>query len=307
MQTYDNSTTGHRQAWYQNDGGAVSTIDYPTVDLQAESDTPSDGDDFLFDDWEYWPFYVDDDEGIDADGNTILYAELGYGAKWDAEDGDLGDGSYSMDALLKGGNGNDLIVGGIGNDLLSGGEGNDELWGDVLTARVSYKANAQGVYEAVSHVVIDQHGEGNDILLGDAGDDQLYGGGGANILNGGAGDDQLVSRGQNDVLIGGDGADEFYIKHTANGAARILDFDAENDKVIIDNESPLADLYLLGQAFNFLVPMDWYATETDDGLTIALGDDAELLIDGAELPTDGSAWGGIVSDIHIWTDGGALL
>lgn len=303
MRTFDNSTTGHRQAWYENNGEAVATIDYPDLELAASSDAPSDGDDFLFDDFAY---ASDGAEGVDGEGNAILTAYITYGGReGGAEPPDNGFDYHEQPALLQGEGGDDLIVGGVGPDLLYGGPGDDELWGDALTARLTYAADAAGFYEADWHQIAAHYGDGNDILLGGDGDDILYGGGGTNLLLGHEGDDKLVSAGDGDVLIGGPGEDEFLIKHTPDGTTRILDFDPDYDRVIIDRAAPLAQLYILGRAFNYDVALQNFAVDGWNGVTIQLGDGAELFIHDAELPEDnGDAWGpgGLVQDIYPFGD-----
>lgn len=67
-------------------------------------------------------------------------------------------GTVGLDAVLYGGNGNDLLYAGGGNSVLAGGAGNDALYG--AAAR--------------------------NVLLGGGGVDRLYGGNGDNVLVGSA-------------------------------------------------------------------------------------------------------------------------
>lgn len=73
-------------------------------------------------------------------------------------------GKITTPTLLRGDDGNDVIVGGSGNDTIYGGRGNDRLSGNA----------------------------GNDRIFGDDGDDYLNGGTGDDVLNGGTGRNQLV-------------------------------------------------------------------------------------------------------------------
>lgn len=84
--------------------------------------------------------------------------------------------------ILIGGDGSDNLIGGLGDDLIQGGGGNDELSGS----------------------------DGNDTLIGNEGNDQLTGNGGDDNLFGNAGADRLFGGSGNDQLLGGDGVDELF-------------------------------------------------------------------------------------------------
>jgi agmatine deiminase len=73
-------------------------------------------------------------------------------------------GSIKVPTVIRGDQGNDVLVGGSGNDLIYGGTGNDELLGEA----------------------------GDDRLYGEDGDDYLEGGQGTDYLNGGRGNNELV-------------------------------------------------------------------------------------------------------------------
>lgn len=99
-------------------------------------------------------------------------------------------GEVGSDSLL-GGLGDQLIFGGDGNDTLRGGSGRDALFGEA----------------------------GNDQLFGLSDDDLLEGGLGNDKLNGGDGADTLVSGAGADVLIGGNGErDLLWLRDDAGGA-----------------------------------------------------------------------------------------
>lgn len=129
--------------------------------------------------------------------------------------------------------GNDTIYGGGGTDSISGGGGDDRIVGNTE----------------------------NDTLQGDAGNDTLIGNDGENLLIGGDGDDRLVASGDNDVLFGGegndtlvatglthqleggdgtdrlvlgDGVDEIVLRAQHEGQDTIVNFDAEQDSILLD-------------------------------------------------------------------------
>jgi len=101
-------------------------------------------------------------------------------------DGKSGDDSICVadsvlvDAVLRGGSGNDKLKGGGGSDQLFGGAGHDRVDG----------------------------GGGNDSLFGEAGDDKLNGNDGDDALDGGSGHDHLAGHAGNDTLQGGTGHDK---------------------------------------------------------------------------------------------------
>ncbi|KPU56028.1 hemolysin-type calcium-binding repeat family protein [Pseudomonas fluorescens] len=122
----------------------------------------------------------------------------------------------TLDNMIVGGAGNDVLVGGAGNDVLIGGAGNDTMVGGV----------GNDTYEVaeLGDVVTELAGSGNDTVstslasytLGADLENLVFGGSGnfagtGNALNntlvGGAGNDVLSSGAGNDVLIGGAGAD----------------------------------------------------------------------------------------------------
>jgi agmatine deiminase len=73
-------------------------------------------------------------------------------------------GKIQTPTVLRGDDGNDVIIGGSGNDTIYGGRGNDRLIGNA----------------------------GNDRIFGDDGDDYLAGGPGSDALDGGSGRNQIV-------------------------------------------------------------------------------------------------------------------
>ncbi len=90
--------------------------------------------------------------------------QISGGAGNDHIEIDEADGKVMMPTVLRGDDGNDVVIGGSGNDTIYGGRENDRLIGNA----------------------------GNDQILGDDGDDYLEGGPGSDVLDGGVGRNQLV-------------------------------------------------------------------------------------------------------------------
>jgi glucose/arabinose dehydrogenase len=105
------------------------------------------------------------------------------------------------------GDGNDTISGGSGNDKLRGGDGNDFISGGKGTDFID-------------------GGAGKDTLVCDSGNDDVHGGAGNDIFYVGAGQDRL---------FGDDGADQFLFSSAASGIARIADFEAGKDLIVLDS------------------------------------------------------------------------
>ena len=106
-------------------------------------------------------------------------------------------GTVPLGVVLKGGDGNDLLIGGNFMDELLGGLGDDELRGglgnDILNGE-----------EGFDHLL---GSLGNDLLIGGLGNDILEGSTGNDILKGGFGDDLLKGGAGMDHLLGEDGLD----------------------------------------------------------------------------------------------------
>ena len=111
---------------------------------------------------------------VSAPGDTVLLGTEGDDTL-EADGGAtaVADGEAVADAVLAGGEGDDVLIGGDGDDVLTGGEGDDVLRG----------------------------GAGDDTLFGGAGDDALFGDDGEDILIGGAGADELTGGGDADVFV----------------------------------------------------------------------------------------------------------
>ncbi len=151
-------------------------------------------------------------------GTTIYVSAFGKSQSFDANlvDNIVADGGTRDDrinfvnvdkpSILRGGEGDDVIVGGNVRDFIDGANGRDELRGgegdDIL------------VGGSADDVLYGDGGE--DQLFGQEGDDTLYGGAGAddistgtgrNTVFGDEGDDTIVGGPLRDILNGGDDAD----------------------------------------------------------------------------------------------------
>ncbi|KKD58306.1 hypothetical protein RN22_21870 [Grimontia sp. AD028] len=121
------------------------------------------------------------------------------------------DGDDTIDA----GNGADIVYAGAGNDTVSGGNGVDEIYGEA----------------------------GNDTLSGDNAEDHLYGGDDNDTLDGGRGNDRLVGGAGDDELTLGKGSDTVVFE---SGNDTVMDFDTNNDTIIIKNASTIDTFAELG-------------------------------------------------------------
>lgn len=103
----------------------------------------------------------------------------------------------------------------------------------------------------------------DDLLSGDAGKDILRGGAGDDRMYGGAQNDVLISDGGDDILNGGHGTDVFAFVPQASGHVVVEDFNramGETDR-----------LFFAGHA-STVEQLHTAATQTDAGVTLALGD-----------------------------------
>ena len=130
---------------------------------------------------------------------------------------------FAGNDTLKGGGGADTLLGGIGDDILQGARSRDTLSGgdgnDALNG-----------------------GGGRDELNGDAGHDLLSGRGGRDVMKGQSGNDTLNGGGGKDILIGGSGNDSLhggrnpdtFVFADDHGQDTIRDFSATNNAEKID-------------------------------------------------------------------------
>jgi Ca2+-binding RTX toxin-like protein len=147
-----------------------------------------------------------------ADGQLTVYA-FGKSHSFDATlvrnivaDGGTKDDRITLadnvtkPTILRGGDGDDVILGGRAADFIDGGGGHDELHGG-----------------AGADILVGSFG--NDLLFGDLGDDRLFGQEGDDTLYGGEDNDQIETgdgrntaygEGGNDTIIGGSISDVLY-------------------------------------------------------------------------------------------------
>ena len=154
----------------------------------------------------------------------------------------------NADNVIRGLDGNDIIIAGGGDDFLIGNNGNDILRGAA----------------------------GNDRTFGGEGDDALNGGGGNDFLNGQAGNDFFVGVGGTDTIIGGEGFDTNSFQGIGFGVtARINDDGAGTAQYGLINEVFTGIESLVGSANDDVLIADGLRNTTLQGLE---GDD--LLIGG---------------------------
>ena len=154
----------------------------------------------------------------------------------------------NADNVIRGLDGNDIIIAGGGDDFLIGNNGNDILRGAA----------------------------GNDRAFGGEGDDALNGGGGNDFLNGQAGNDFFVGVGGTDTIIGGEGFDTNSFQGIGFGVtARINDDGAGTAQYGLINEVFTGIESLVGSANDDVLIADGLRNTTLQGLE---GDD--LLIGG---------------------------
>ncbi len=184
---------------------------------------------------------------------------------------------YDGDDLLDGGEDDDKLDGGKGNDTLLGGSGEDDLKGydgDDLLDGGDDDDKLNG-------------GKGNDIMLGGTGDDDLKGGsdggsdGGGDVLSGGEGDDELEGGKAMDVLIGGVGEDK--IKGGGGGDLFVGGYTGHDDDV--DKLREIRSIWTSVASYSEIVDQ-----LTDEGGLLddenVFGDEAEDKLEGDKKTAD---------------------
>jgi hypothetical protein len=210
--------SGSGLAFFSGGSAVTGVTVYPTitVNVTAEEEVPSNGDDLL----------------TGTGGADRINAQSGAdvvdaGAGNDFIDGGEGDDIINAgdgDDYLRGGLGADTMRGGLGNDTYvvdDAGDTTDETGGDgidLVHSRISWTLGSAienltlgnggswtGIGNALANVIT-----GNSLantISGLAGTDTLNGGGGNDVLSGGDDADTLNGDTQNDTLNGGGGAD----------------------------------------------------------------------------------------------------
>jgi Ca2+-binding RTX toxin-like protein len=224
---------------------------------------------------------------------------------------DLYDGRGGrVTGTIQGGAGDDRFIAGSYADVMDGGEGFDTLDLSSLTSSVTINLIQPSVNSGTA-VAGDSYigfeaivtGSGNDRLTGtDAantltagnGYDQLWGGAGADVLNGGSG---------KDTLSGGSDADQFLFLTNALSGDIITDFNAAEDKIILEG-SAFGYGATTGtlSAADFVISSTRSARDSSDHF-IFRTTDATLWFDA-----DGSGWRGpvMIADLQAGATMSAL-
>ncbi len=112
--------------------------------------------------------------------------------------------STSVDGLLLGNDGNDVLVGGSGFDQINGGAGDDQITGNAGNDRLIAGLGNDTVSGGAGDDAIFGTADTNT-LNGDSGNDIIFGGEGVDTIDGGAGIDSIFAGGGNDILFSGTG------------------------------------------------------------------------------------------------------
>jgi Ca2+-binding RTX toxin-like protein len=165
---------------------------------------------------------ADDDQLYGEAGHDRLFGNAGRDRLYGGIGNDHLFGNDGDDHLL-GEAGDDVLEGGIGDDLLEGGSGADTLRGgvgnDVLLAGTGLGKVLHGDDGDDIIVGADSGGDDpdlfdsiyfGDVIFGGAGDDRIWGLGGADIIDGGDGDDEIWGGEHGDLIRGSAGRDRLY-------------------------------------------------------------------------------------------------
>jgi Ca2+-binding RTX toxin-like protein len=117
------------------------------------------------------------------------------------------------------GSGGDIVFAGAGDDYVSGKSGDDKIFGE--------DGNDE-IHGGTGNDQVDG-GLGDDKLYGFDGNDWLLGGDGNDYLSGGKGDDVLAGGSGNNVLRGGYGVDAYSFNDGAGTTQTIIDYAGETD------------------------------------------------------------------------------
>ncbi|MGS0683511.1 VCBS domain-containing protein, partial [Shewanella sp. 125m-7] len=277
-------------------------------------------------------------EAIGLNGNIDQVTLDKFDSDNDAQTGvninDLADTILSSELLP----GSDTIYAGTGNDIIFGDLVKfDSLQAyDALAKYVAIKTGTDIAEVSVNdvHLYIKSHYEEfdisraddlGDLLYGEAGDDIIFGQGGADTLNGGTGNDILLAGEADDTLIGGlgrdllsggEGSDDLYGGTIATPDDSETDYfvwnsDSADGNNTIDNvygfnpEHDVLDLsdVLIGENYGNLedyISFDFTGTNTTifiDANGSSLGSDGvSIILNGVELE---SIYGNSASDVIV--------
>ena len=163
------------------------------------------------------------EDNMMGSGMDTISFELLKAAVTDGNDGNDGDGTYTLAANIEnliGTSENDNLTGNNLSNTIEGGDGADMLRGGTNdtdeTDTLSYESSDRRVrVDLGNSSASGGHAQGDDIgtdefmhLIGSAYDDVLTGSNGNNTLKGLAGDDEIIGGDGNDTVEGGAGADE---------------------------------------------------------------------------------------------------
>ena len=215
-------------------------------------------------------------------------------------DGNDTIGSDTGDDSLFGEGGNDTVFGGTGNDSLWGGTGTDVVYGN-QDADVLY-GNQQDdtLYGGQDNDVL-YGGQDVDIAYGNLADDVMYGNLGADSLYGGQGNDVLFGGQGNDLLVGGLGNDSLYGNlgddtiTTGSGADTVVVGSSGGADVVTDFDGTSGDRIQIAADVNdsgidTFAELKAAATDTTDGVQIALGSGNTLTLNGITVDQLQSGW-----------------
>ncbi|WP_413746718.1 calcium-binding protein [Synechococcus sp. MIT S9507] len=163
------------------------------------------------------------------------------------------NGSNTIQAL----SGNDWIYAAAGNDVINGGSGSDTAVFSGNNNKINLNTtNLQNTGDGKDQLISIENvnaGSGNDTVTGNKAKNTLNGQSGNDKLYGAAGNDKLIGGAVNDVLFGGSGDDiidggigsdkmnggsgnDVFVLNSGAGYAKIMDFDVEEDWILIDSD-----------------------------------------------------------------------
>ncbi|MEU8230834.1 calcium-binding protein [Actinoplanes sp. NPDC048967] len=98
------------------------------------------------------------------------------------------------------------VYGGTGKDSITGGPRADFVQGDAGNDKLYGRGGADSLYAGTGNDTV-SGGDGDDFIMGEDGRDRLYGGAGGDSISGGDGDDWLHGGAGEDQLLGEGGKD----------------------------------------------------------------------------------------------------
>lgn len=131
-----------------------------------------------------------------ADVSKIIF--IGFGGD------DQFENLTSVEGLLLGNDGNDILIGGTGIDRINGGAGNDQLSGLEGSDRIIAGPGNDTIHGGANSDTLFGI-SGTNSIFGDAGDDIVFGGIEIDTIDGGEGIDQIFAGAGNDILFSGNG------------------------------------------------------------------------------------------------------